>query len=69
MTREELRNGAVVCHVKHNRKYRIVSCNMRYKDSVNGWTDAVTYTPLYDNDYEMFTRELQSFLDEFELKK
>lgn len=64
---EELKNGIKVCHVKHGRNYTIVSCNMRYKDSVHGWTDAVTYAPLYENEYEMFTRERQSFLDEFEV--
>ncbi len=67
MKPEELKNGLVVVHVKHNRLYTIVECNMRMKDSVNGWVDAVIYKPLYDNEYACFAREKQSFLDEFKI--
>ncbi len=69
MKQEELKNGLEVVHVKHNRKYLIVECNMRIKDSVNGWVDAVIYQPLYENEYACFAREKQSFLDKFEIIK
>lgn len=67
MKPEELKNGLVVVHVKYNRQYKIVECNMRIKDSANGWVDAVIYKPLYENEYNCFAREKQSFLDEFEI--
>lgn len=69
MKKEELKNDAVVCHVKYGRYYRIMSCKMRFKDKTNGWTDGVTYAPLYPNEHECFTRELGSFLEEFEVVK
>lgn len=67
MTREELRNGIIVCHVKYNRNYRILSSHMRMKDSQKGWIDAVVYAPMYDNSHECFCREKESFLAEFEV--
>ena len=67
MKATELKNGAKVLHVKYGREYKIVSGNMRMKDSEKGWIDAVTYAPLYENEFEMFTREKESFLKEFEL--
>lgn len=67
MKPEALRNGRVVVHVKYDKLYVVVECNMRMKDSVNGWVDAVIYKPLYDNEYACFAREKQSFLDEFEI--
>lgn len=67
MTIEQLHNGVNVLHVKHNRQYRVVSCNSRMKDSVKGWIDCVVYAPWYENEYECFSRELESFLEEFEL--
>jgi hypothetical protein len=67
MKPEALKNGQIVVHVKHDRLYVVVECNMRMKDSVNGWVDAVIYKPLYDNEYACFAREKQSFLDEFEI--
>ena len=67
MKPEALMNGLIVVHVKHDRLYAVVECNMRMKDSVNGWVDAVIYKPLYDNEYACFVREKQSFLDEFEI--
>ena len=69
MKPEELRDYIEVCHTKHNRNYKIVSSNMRLKDSVKGWIDAVVYAPIYDNEYDCFCREKQSFLDEFEVVK
>lgn len=66
MKAEELRAGAIVCHVKHNRNYMIVSHNTRMDDSVHGWVDAVVYAPEYNNKYECFCRDKQSFLEEFE---
>ena len=61
-----LRNDMVVCHVKYNRNYRVVSSKCKYKDSKLGWIPAVCYAPLYPNEDEMFMRELNSFLEEFE---
>ena len=67
MTNEQLKNDIRVCHTKYNRIYRIVSCNMRMKDSVKGWIDAVVYAPMYDNEFQCFCREKESFLAEFEV--
>lgn len=67
MKAEELKNGIKVCHTKYNRNYKIVSCKMRMKDSALGWIDAVIYAPLYENEFEMFSREINSFLAEFEI--
>lgn len=69
MKAEELKNGIVVCHTKYNRLYYIEECNMRMKDSQKGWIDAVVYAPLYENDYDAFCREKESFLEEFEVDK
>ena len=67
MKPEELKNGAIVVHRKHNNLYRVVECNMRIKDSANGWVDAILYAPLYENEYNCFAREKQSFIDEFDI--
>lgn len=69
MSKDELKNGLVVCHTKYNRLYYIEECNMRMKDSQKGWIDAVVYVPLYKNDYDAFCREKESFLEEFEVDK
>lgn len=69
MKLQELKNGAIVCHVKHNRCYRVVSSDMKMKDSQKGWIEAVVYAPCYENEYECFCRELGSFLEEFEVVK
>lgn len=67
MKAQELKDGIKVCHTKYNRLYKVVSCNMRLKDSVLGWIDAVVYEPLYANEYDCFCREKESFLAEFEI--
>lgn len=55
-------------HKKYNREYRIVSDNARLKDSDGKWIDCVIYAPLYENEFEMFAREKDSFYKEFEKK-
>ena len=55
-------------HKKHNREYRIVSDNARLKNSNGEWIDCVIYAPLYENEFEMFAREKESFYNEFEKK-
>lgn len=67
MTKEELKDEIIVNHIKSNRHYRIILSNMRMKDSQLGWIDAVVYTPLYENEYDAFCREISSFLKEFEV--
>ena len=67
MKAEELKDGLKVCHTKYGRNYTIVASNMRMKDSQNGWIDAVVYAPLYENEYDCFCREKESFLAEFEI--
>lgn len=67
MTREQLHNGLLVNHVKYGQQYIILSANARMKDSQKGWVDCVVYVPWYENDYQCFTREVDSFLAEFEL--
>ena len=57
---------SVWIHQKHNKKYKIVSDNSRMKDIHTGeWIDCVIYQPLYENQYEMFCREKESFYKEF----
>ena len=55
-------------HKKYNREYRIVSDNARLKNSNGEWIDCVIYAPLYENEFEMFAREKDSFYKEFEKK-
>lgn len=55
-------------HKKYNREYRIVSDNAKLKDSDGKWIDCVIYAPLYENEFEMFAREKDSFYKEFEKK-
>ena len=55
-------------HKKYNREYRIVSNNARLKNSNGEWIDCVIYAPLYENEFEMFAREKDSFYKEFEKK-
>ncbi len=52
-------------HKKYNRKYTLVSDNARLKDSNGDWVDCVIYSPLYENQYEMFARKKESFYREF----
>ena len=67
MAPEQLKDFIDVCHLKHNRNYRVLYSNMRMKDSVKGWIDAVVYAPMYDNEFQCFCREKESFLAEFEV--
>ena len=55
-------------HKKYNREYRVVSDNARLKNSNGEWIDCVIYAPLYENEFEMFAREKDSFYKEFEKK-
>jgi hypothetical protein len=34
-------------------------------DSTGVWIDCVIYAPLYENEFEMFAREKESFYKEF----
>ncbi len=72
MKPEELKDGITVCHTKHNTMYFIFSSHMRMKAydperQEMVWMDAVVYVPLYENEYDCFTREKNSFLEEFEV--
>lgn len=55
-------------HKKYNREYKIISDKARLKDSDGKWIDCVIYAPLYENEFEMFAREKDSFYKEFEKK-
>jgi len=68
MERKELKKGMTVCHRKYGRFYKIVSCNARLKDSdpEKDWLDCVIYAPLYPNQHEMFSREVNSFVSGFD---
>ena len=57
--------GKIFIHVKHNTRYIVLSDNVRFKDSVKGWVDAVAYKPLYENKPDFFLREKESFKKEF----
>ena len=59
---------SIYVHKKYNREYRIVSNNARLKNSNGEWIDCVIYAPLYENEFEMFAREKESFYKEFEKK-
>lgn len=69
MTKEQLKNNIIVYHIKTNKKYKVLFCNSRLKDSVNNWIDSVVYAPLYENDYDCFCREKSSFIKDFDLVK
>ena len=50
------------------KKYTVVSENGRLKTpDTDKWFDCVIYSPLYENQYEMFAREKTSFYNEFEV--
>lgn len=65
---QQEQSDCVWIHKKYNREYRIVSDNARLKDSEGKWIDCVIYAPLYENEFEMFAREKDSFYKEFEKK-
>lgn len=72
MKAQDLQRFIVVCHTKHNRKYYVQSDNARMKTydpekKEMVWVDAVIYVPFYENEYDCFCREKESFLAEFEL--
>lgn len=57
-------------HTKYNREYVILSDNARMKDVNTGeWIDCIVYSPLYDNKYNAFCREKESFYKEFTKKE
>ena len=56
-------------HKKDRKAYRIVSDNARLKNSNGEWIDCVIYAPLYENKFEAFAREKNSFYSEFEKVK
>lgn len=65
---QQEQSECVWIHKKYNREYRIVSDNARLKNSNGEWIDCVIYAPLYENEFEMFAREKDSFYKEFERK-
>lgn len=67
MTREQIKRGVIVNHVKHNRHYMIMEPYHKHKDTVKGWVVSVVYAPMYPNECPSFSREIESFLEEFEL--
>ena len=65
---QQEQHDCIWIHKKYNREYRIVSDNARLKNSNGEWIDCVIYAPLYENEFEMFAREKDSFYKEFEKK-
>lgn len=49
--------------------YKVISDNARMKDMTmpDRWVDCVIYTPLHENQYEMFSRWKDDFYDKFEI--
>lgn len=60
------KSECVLIHKKYSKAYRIVSDNARLKNSNGEWIDCVIYAPLYENKFEVFAREKNSFYSEFE---
>ena len=55
-------------HKGKGNQYKVISENARMKDMTmpDRWVDCVIYSPMYDNQYEMFSREKYDFYDKFE---
>lgn len=55
-------------HKETGNKYKVISDNARMKDMTmpDRWVDCVIYSPMYDNQYEMFSRWKSDFYDKFE---
>lgn len=55
-------------HKETGNKYKVISDNARMKDMTmpDRWVDCVIYSPMYDNQYEMFSRWKLDFYDKFE---
>lgn len=59
-------SGSKVIQKESGKMYTILSTNMRIKDSVKGWVDAVLYQAYYYSGYDAYAREKDSFLESFE---
>lgn len=53
---------------KTENLYKVISENARMKDPSmpDRWIDCVIYSPINENQYEMFAREKFDFYDKFE---
>lgn len=58
-------------HKKTGNKYKVISENARMKDMTmpDRWVDCVIYSPMYENEYEMFSRAKYDFYNSFEKEK
>lgn len=53
-----------------DKLYKVISNNAKMKDINTGeWIDCIIYVPLYENRYEMFSREKKDFYEKFEKVK
>lgn len=66
---EDIKVGAIVNHVIHNKQtYVITDTNSRAK--INGvWHNVICYSPNYANAYTRFSRDINDFMNSFELVK
>lgn len=60
-----LKKNRIYVHEKTQKRYLLISDNMRFKDSDGNWVDGCLYTPLYENTYDYFTRSRESFEKSF----
>jgi hypothetical protein len=61
-----MENGETWIHKESGKAYMIVEKNARMKiPETREWVDCVAYRPLYGNQYGLFARETNSFMEEF----
>lgn len=57
---------SVWTYKKNGKKYKVISENAKMKEINTGeWIDCVIYAPLYENEFEMFSREKNDFYEKF----
>lgn len=58
-------------HKKTGKLYKVISENARMKNlsDIDRWIDCVIYSPMYENEYEMFSRAKCDFYNSFEKEK
>ena len=58
-------------HKSTGNQYKVISENARMKDPSmpDRWIDCVIYSPMFENEYEMFSRAKYDFYNSFEKEK
>ena len=63
---ENLKSSDVVSDKKFGKKYSVIKKDrILVKDSKEGWVPCVIYQPMYENDFDMFVRPTEDFIEDF----